>query len=77
MYDIVVSAYSLLELPSFESRMDTVLKLWNKTGRYLILVENGTNAGFRIINEARDYLLQVSSQHEQSKGFVFSPVSKT
>ncbi|CAD1480449.1 unnamed protein product, partial [Heterotrigona itama] len=46
-YDIVVSAYSLLELPNQISRLETILKLWQKTEQYLIIIEQGTNAGFR------------------------------
>nr|CAD7400929.1 unnamed protein product [Timema poppensis] len=46
-YDIVVSAYSLFELPSSESRLETILALWNKTQAYLVIVEQGTNAGFK------------------------------
>lgn len=47
-YDIVVSAYSLLELPNQISRLETILKLWNKTEQYLIIVEQGTNVGFKV-----------------------------
>lgn len=73
MYDLVVSAYSLLEMPSFSARIETILKLWNKTQKYLIIVENGTNAGFKVVNEVRDYILQ--KQNEHNIGHVFSPVS--
>lgn len=69
-YDIVVSAYSLMELPTMEMRLETILNLWNKTQRYLVVVEQGTNAGFKIVNEVRDFLLQLDNQ-----GHVFSPVS--
>jgi ribosomal protein RSM22 (predicted rRNA methylase) len=31
-----------------------------ETGGCLVIVELGTNAGFQIISEARDFLLQVS-----------------
>nr|CAD7261569.1 unnamed protein product [Timema shepardi] len=47
-YDIVVSAYALFELPSSESRLETILALWNKTQAYLVIVEQGTNAGFKV-----------------------------
>lgn len=43
-----MSAYALLELPSSTSRLQTILKLWNKTEKYLILVEMGTSAGFKV-----------------------------
>jgi ribosomal protein RSM22 (predicted rRNA methylase) len=35
-------------MPSQESRLETILKLWRKTGKYLIIVEKGTNAGFKV-----------------------------
>ncbi|KAJ8922406.1 hypothetical protein NQ315_004352 [Exocentrus adspersus] len=71
MYDLVISAYSMMELPSLADRLQTIINLWNKTERYLIIVEQGTNAGFKIVNELRDYILQVKS--EGNEGHVFSP----
>lgn len=40
----------MLELPSFQMRMETILRLWNKTSKYLVVVEQGTNAGFKVKN---------------------------
>ena len=45
---MVVSAYSLIELPNTKTRLDTVMKLWQKTKHYLVIVEHGTNAGFNV-----------------------------
>lgn len=56
-FDLVVSAYSLFELPSYEERMRVVANLWCKTTDFLVLIERGTNAGFRAVVEARDYVL--------------------
>ncbi|XP_076622123.1 ribosome assembly protein METTL17, mitochondrial isoform X2 [Colletes latitarsis] len=70
-YDIVVSAYSLLELPNQKSRLEVILKLWQKTENYLIFVELGTKAGFKIVNEARDFILSYSKN--TSNVHVFSP----
>ncbi|CAH1985197.1 unnamed protein product [Acanthoscelides obtectus] len=70
-YDLVVSAYTMFEMPSAHDRLSNVLNLWNKTEKYLVIVEQGTNAGFKIINELRDFILQI--QKEKSKGHVFSP----
>ncbi|KAJ3662549.1 hypothetical protein Zmor_006893 [Zophobas morio] len=70
-YDLVVSAYTFLELPSQQSRLETVLNLWNKTQKYLIIVEQGSNAGFQIINELRDFILHV--KNDASVGHIFSP----
>ena len=47
-YNLVVSAYTLFELPSAESRLQILVNLWNKTHEYLVLVEQGTNAGFKV-----------------------------
>lgn len=69
-YDIVVSAYSLLELPNQISRLETILKLWQKTEQYLIIIEQGTNAGFKVINEARDFILY---SKKARNAHVFSP----
>ncbi|XP_046733970.1 methyltransferase-like protein 17, mitochondrial isoform X2 [Diprion similis] len=58
--DIVVSAFSLFELPNVQARLDVVLNLWMRTNNYLVIVEQGTNAGFKIVNEARDFILNMS-----------------
>lgn len=72
-FDIVTSAYSLFELPDIKNRFETILNLWNKTKKYIVLVEMGTKAGFDLINEARDLILEVSSQNN-ADSHVFSPV---
>nr|XP_015833913.1 PREDICTED: methyltransferase-like protein 17, mitochondrial [Tribolium castaneum] len=66
-YDLVVCAYTLLELPSRQARLDTILNLWNKTQKYLVVVDHGTNAGFQVVNEIRDFILHTKVGH------VFSP----
>lgn len=71
-YDIVLSAYSLFELPDMKSRLETIQTLWNKTKDYLVVVEQGTNAGFQAVNEARDFVLNISKESENA-GYVFSP----
>ena len=37
-------------------------------GGYLVLAESGTNAGFHVIAEARDYLVQISQLAEAEAG---------
>lgn len=71
-FDIVLSAYSFFELPNLKSRLEIANSLWNKTGKYLIFIENGTNAGFSLLSEIRDFLLQLKSANQQD-AFVFSP----
>ncbi|XP_023289685.1 methyltransferase-like protein 17, mitochondrial isoform X1 [Orussus abietinus] len=64
-YDVTVSAFSLLELPNAEARLESILKLWRKTGHYMVLVEQGTNAGFG---------LQKSGMERDPKpAYVFAP----
>ncbi|XP_045461777.1 methyltransferase-like protein 17, mitochondrial [Harmonia axyridis] len=69
-YDLVVSAYTLMELPSLKSRLDAVRQLWSKTMRYLVIVEQGSYAGFKVINEVRDFILSLGNSH------VFSPCAQ-
>lgn len=71
-FDIVLSAFSLFELPSLDKRLEIANSLWNKAGKYLILVENGTNAGFLMLNEIRDFLMAVKAKSGE-EAFVFSP----
>lgn len=68
-----MSAYSLLELPSRQARLETVLNLWNKTEKYLVIVEQGSNAGFKTMLEARDFILH--AKKERPVGHIFSPVN--
>ncbi|KAK4884246.1 hypothetical protein RN001_000517 [Aquatica leii] len=70
-YDLVVCSYSLLELPSRRARLQTILNLWNKTSQYLVVVEQGSNAGFQIVNEVREFILNIKDGINQ--GYVFSP----
>ncbi|CAH0730633.1 unnamed protein product, partial [Brenthis ino] len=69
-YNVVLSAFSLFEMPSIKSRLETIQKLWNKTEDFLIIVEHGSNAGFQVVNEAREYVLNSS---QKDKGYAFAP----
>lgn len=70
-FNLVVSAYSLFELDSRETRLKTLQTLWDKCEEYLVLIENGSRVGFELITEARDFLLQ----YDNERATVFSPVS--
>ncbi|XP_046544690.1 methyltransferase-like protein 17, mitochondrial [Haliotis rubra] len=72
-FNIVTSSYALLELPSQEKRLEMLLSLWQMTDDFLVLVENGSKAGFQLINEAKEYLLQISEKHDKMEGHVFAP----
>ncbi|CAN7986133.1 unnamed protein product [Ixodes pacificus] len=64
-FDLVTSAFSLLELPSAEHRLQTVASLWGKTNSMLVLIENGTLEGHRAVLEARDFILTASNSDQQ------------
>ncbi|KAI0213026.1 Methyltransferase-like protein 17, mitochondrial [Lamellibrachia satsuma] len=78
-YDLVVSAFTLLELPGQAERLKAVLALWKKTDQFLVLAENGTYAGYQAVLEARDFLLQLGEEgfpgqgDESLRGHVFAP----
>ena len=69
-YDLVTMCFTLMELPSSEARLTIVDNLWRKTqeGGFLVLIEEGTNAGFSLIMEARDYLTQVGKMKLPNRG---------
>ena len=67
VYDLVTCSHTLLDISTTLERINVIDNLWRKTcpsGGFLVLVENGTNAGFQVIQEARHYLLQISNQVE-------------
>ncbi|XP_067833289.1 ribosome assembly protein METTL17, mitochondrial, partial [Heptranchias perlo] len=72
-FDLVVSAYSLSELPTLAERLRVLEILWRKTEGFLVLIENGTKEGHRMLMEARDAVLR--GEGEESPGHVFAPCS--
>ncbi|XP_055891089.1 methyltransferase-like protein 17, mitochondrial [Biomphalaria glabrata] len=74
-FSLVVSANMLIEKPTYQDRLQLVHNLWEMADNYLVLVENGTGAGFTLINEARDYLTQVFTDPSEEKlhGHIFAP----
>lgn len=77
-YDLVISSHSLFEIPNMSMRLRTIDVLWRKTSGYLVLVESGTNEGYRLVQEARDYLLELSRKSQEEgesnpEGYVFAP----
>lgn len=71
-YDLVLSSHTLFELPSLKNRLEAANNLWNKAQQYLIFVEVGTKAGFHILNEVREFLMNVKEKQQQ-EAFIFSP----
>ncbi|XP_063769525.1 methyltransferase-like protein 17, mitochondrial isoform X2 [Pseudophryne corroboree] len=74
-YDLVFSAYSLNELPSFTTRERTIQTLWRKTGGFLVLVENGTVEGHQLLMEARNIVLNRGDKQilDDRPPYVFAP----
>ncbi|XP_054850953.1 methyltransferase-like protein 17, mitochondrial [Eublepharis macularius] len=74
-FDLVVSAFSLNELPSYSQREETVQTLWRKTDSFLVLVENGTKEGHQMLMEARDVILKGTDKvvHDSREPHIFAP----
>jgi ribosomal protein RSM22 (predicted rRNA methylase) len=68
-YDIVLSAYSLFELPNLKNRLEVINNLWKKAENYLIFVEHGSYAGFQVLNETREFLMNIRNEDS----FIFAP----
>ncbi|XP_029397472.1 methyltransferase-like protein 17, mitochondrial isoform X2 [Mus pahari] len=77
-FDVVVSAYALSELPSRADRIEVLQNLWRKTSHFLVLVENGTKAGHRLLMDARNLVLgeKEKSPLDLQPSFVFAPNKK-
>ncbi|XP_007442030.1 methyltransferase-like protein 17, mitochondrial [Python bivittatus] len=71
-FDLTVSAFSLNDLPSYAQRVATVQNLWKRTNNFLVLVENGTKEGHRMLMEARDVVLKDTDKVNQA-AHVFAP----
>lgn len=72
-YDVAISAFSLLELPNQRERLATLETLWNKTQRHLIIIENGNRTGFKLVNEARKFILEMPNNANQMRSYVLAP----
>ena len=57
---MVVSAFSLLELPDYRNRIQVIENLWHKTQDLLVIIEHGTRSGFAAVLEARNFILEIS-----------------
>lgn len=71
-YDLVVAAFSLLELPNMELRVQTIENLWNKTNDILVIVERGNKGGFATVNEARNLVLDLGG-YDTTRRVLMSP----
>lgn len=73
-FDMVLSAYSMFEQQSLKNRLEIANNLWNKTAPegFLIFIENGSNSGFQVIDEIRQFLIDFNAKNQQ-EAFIFSP----
>jgi ribosomal protein RSM22 (predicted rRNA methylase) len=60
-YDLVIAGYVLSEIPTPKDRRKLIADLWNRTSKYLILVEPGTPVGSDMIQSARSQILGLES----------------
>ncbi|XP_032232863.1 methyltransferase-like protein 17, mitochondrial isoform X2 [Nematostella vectensis] len=78
-YDVVISSYSLSEIPHVALKKEVLRNLWAKANDFLVLVEYGNNEGFETLLEARkiveadqeisrDSILENESTSETSQG---------
>lgn len=73
-YDLVLAAYSLFELPNIATRLEVAHNLWKKAENYVIFVEQGSNAGFQMLNEIREFLMsQRARSSRPDDSFIFAP----
>ena len=59
-YDLVVSAFTLKELPNVNARIHAIENLWHKTADILVFIEHGNQAGTAAILEARSFILKIN-----------------
>ncbi|RKP27455.1 mitochondrial small ribosomal subunit Rsm22-domain-containing protein [Syncephalis pseudoplumigaleata] len=63
-YDLTVAAFTLGDMSSDAVRQSTLEALWKQTSDVLVLIDRGTPEGFRLISEARSWLLDGSMAAE-------------
>ncbi|ORY93986.1 mitochondrial small ribosomal subunit Rsm22-domain-containing protein [Syncephalastrum racemosum] len=59
--DLVVSAFTLGELPSVALQTSVVKQVWDQTGDILVLIDRGTPVGFANIARARQTILDMEA----------------
>ncbi|XP_040160719.1 methyltransferase-like protein 17, mitochondrial [Anopheles arabiensis] len=69
-YDIVLSAFSLFDQPSRRRLYELVDQLYGTFDKYLILVEQGSNAGFQLLDGVRNHIRR---HHDADEKHLFAP----
>ncbi|XP_062501572.1 methyltransferase-like protein 17, mitochondrial isoform X2 [Corticium candelabrum] len=74
-YDIVVSAYTLEDIPTLKLQTDIIRAMWKKASKFLVIIESGTVAGFHNVLLARDTVLNTLTDRipDWPRGHVFAP----
>uniref|UniRef100_A0A0N4ZUE8 Methyltransferase-like protein 17, mitochondrial n=1 Tax=Parastrongyloides trichosuri TaxID=131310 RepID=A0A0N4ZUE8_PARTI len=66
-YDLVIAHRSLIEFANKETRLELIKSLWQRTNKYLIIIESHMEDSFNAILEARDYILEEGKKVDFSK----------
>uniref|UniRef100_A0A182QA49 DUF4773 domain-containing protein n=1 Tax=Anopheles farauti TaxID=69004 RepID=A0A182QA49_9DIPT len=69
-YDIVLSAFSLFDQSSRRRLNELVDQLYNTFDKYLIFVEQGSNAGFQLLDGIRNHIRRY---HASDDSHLFAP----
>lgn len=72
-YNLVVSSMVLSELSDDHLRLQSVDHLWQQTDDILVLIDRGNAEGFRILRNARDWLIK-NAKTLNTKLHVVAPV---
>ncbi|KAJ3257469.1 37S ribosomal protein S22 [Boothiomyces macroporosus] len=70
--DLVLSAFTLSELPNDNNRKLTVKALWRQTNDILILIDRGNPSGFNAISAARTQLINLCKE-ENTEFHIIAP----
>lgn len=73
-YNLVVASAVLSELPDDNLRKQSVDHLWQQSDDILVLIDRGNAEGFRIMRNARDWLIE-SAKKSASKLHIVAPVN--
>lgn len=73
-YNLVVASAVLSELPDDNLRQQSVDHLWQQCDGILVLIDRGNAEGFRIIRNARDWLIE-SAKKSDAPLHIVAPVT--
>jgi ribosomal protein RSM22 (predicted rRNA methylase) len=64
-YDLVIAQRVLSEIDSDEARLDLIKLLWERTGKYLVLIESHLDDHFKALMRARDFILTMGTKFDR------------